>query len=420
MRTFLLLFVLSLTLRLGAMSLMPRDQIPPNPDWETGAVSISLATSGRFADPYLIPTGPTAHMPPLYVGAMSLVYRALGVGFVGGLVRWILVMVASSTLWALMPWLGQRLGVGRRAGVLAGVAGAFSLGFPSELDTFSALALGLLVAAFLFRWRALDGGRGSHQRSFLTGLALGVAFHLQPVFLPVVLGYMAFELWQWRGGRAWRRVGVMAVGMLVACVPWGLRNYTTFHQVVFVRGNLGLELYVGNHEGAHADIDVSSAQRSFRHPRTDRNEAERVLELGEGLYMKEKGRTAVDWIRAHPREFARLTGTRFVYFWAGPLHRGSAAAPYLALTLLALFGAIRVLPTMDAFQRAALLIPLATYPLIYYIVAYMPRYGEPVRWILLLMAAGLLRSRSASSGPTLSPPGPLFRARLLRPFRSGS
>jgi hypothetical protein len=34
---------------------------------------------------------------------------------------------------------------------------------------------------------------------------------------------------------------------------------------------------------------------------------------------------------------------------------------------------------------------LATYPVIYYLVAYIPRYGEPVRWVLLLLAgAGVM------------------------------
>jgi hypothetical protein len=37
-------------------------------------------------------------------------------------------------------------------------------------------------------------------------------------------------------------------------------------------------------------------------------------------------------------------------------------------------------------QRAVLLIPLLTYPLIYYLVAYMGRYRLPMDWILLVLA----------------------------------
>jgi 4-amino-4-deoxy-L-arabinose transferase-like glycosyltransferase len=265
------------------------------------------------------------------------------------------------------------------------------------LESFSALILAFMAAGFLFRWRGVEGSQTGLKGSFVLGLALGLAFHLQPVFLPVALGYMAFELWWWRRERRWRPLGMVALGMVLACLPWGIRNYANFQQVFFVRSNLGLELYVGNHDGAHADIDVSAARGSFRHPRTDRSEAERVLDLGEGPYMSEKLKEALNWISENPGEFLRLTGTRFLYFWVGPLHEPSRAWPYLLLTLLALGGAWRILPHLDSFQRAALLIPLCTFPLIYYVVAYMPRYGEPVRWILMLFAAAAIVGKGTHS-----------------------
>lgn len=385
LRAFLAIFLVGLVLRLWMFSFVPKDLIPPNPKWETGAVAISLAQTGRFADPYLIPTGPTAHMQPLQVGAASLLYRVLGVGHAGGLVRWILVLAVCSLLWASLPWLGNRLGVGREAGVVGGMAGALAVGFPSEVEPVSALALFALLALFAARWRRSATSLG---RSLLLGLATGVAFHLQPVLLPVVLGCVAFELWWSREPRKVGFAGMLLLGMLLACLPWGWRNYQTFEKVFFIRGNLGLELYVGNHPGAHADIDVSSARRSFRHPRTDLAEAERVLEIGEAAYMREKQHEALAWIGDNPGEFLRLTATRVLYFWLGPLHEPVRAFGYTVLFLLAVVGAWRVLPNLRAPERAALLIPLATYPLVYYVVAYMPRYGEPVRWILFLFAGG--------------------------------
>jgi hypothetical protein len=241
----------------------------------------------------------------------------------------------------------------------------------------------LILVAFLARW---SGEAPTAPRSFILGLAVGVAFHLQPALLPVVLGCVTFELWRGRSRRTVTTVSVMLLGIGLACLPWGWRNYKTFDEIMFVRGNFGLELYVGNHDNAHADIDVSVARGSFRHPRTDLQEAESVLELGEAVYMKEKQREALTWIADNPGEFVKLTATRFAYFWAGPLHRPTRALGYLALLVLALVGAWRLLPTLGVPARAALLIPLATYPLIYYFVAYMPRYGEPVRWILFLLA----------------------------------
>ena len=60
------------------------------------------------------------------------------------------------------------------------------------------------------------------------------------------------------------------------------------------------------------------------------------------------------------------------------------------LTVLAIVGAWRSFPRITIPQRAAFLIPLATYPLIYYIVAYMPRYRIPIDWILYILAGAAI------------------------------
>jgi hypothetical protein len=122
-------------------------------------------------------------------------------------------------------------------------------------------------------------------------------------------------------------------------------------------------------------------------------EAEKVLDLGEAEYMEQKKREALDWIASNPGEFLRLTASRIAFFWGGPLHRFPDGSWQLLLSLLALLGARRTLPFLDLPQRAALLIPLLTYPLVYYVVAYMPRYGYPVHWILFLLAGGAFLKR---------------------------
>jgi len=39
-------------------------------------VAASLLRTGRFADPYLIPSGPTAHLPPLWPAILALIFTA--------------------------------------------------------------------------------------------------------------------------------------------------------------------------------------------------------------------------------------------------------------------------------------------------------------------------------------------------------
>ena len=64
-----------------------------------------------------------------------------------------------------------------------------------------------------------------------------------------------------------RLLACLALGAIVACIPWAWRNYKAFHEFLFIRSNFGLELRLANHDGADADIDVTVAREpDFRHP----------------------------------------------------------------------------------------------------------------------------------------------------------
>jgi len=382
-RSFIVIFVLAFAIRGFFLTKVSTQYVLPHTRWEMEAVATALAERGEFADPYVLPTGPTAHLPPVMPGILAAIWRLFGMGLAAGYIAWLVRIATYATLYAMLPWLSEKLGLARQAGVLAGITGSLVALWPGHGEALTAIAMGLLLVAFLRRW---DSSRSSAGGSLLIGLAAGVSFHLQPALLPVVLGCIAFELW-WRAGRRkWRLSTLMVLGMLLAGAPWAYRNYTTFGELFFIRSNLGLELRMGNHEDAAAAMDVMDARQEHRHPRTHEAEARLVQELGEVTYMRLAGREAFDWIVAHPGSFVSLTLSRAVHFWLGPLHRPWIAAWVTALTLLALLGAIRIIPSMAIPQRAALLIPLATYPLIYYVVAYMSRYRVPLNWILLVLA----------------------------------
>jgi len=387
---FWIIFVVAFGLRAGTLALYPRDVLLPNTSWETGAIAESVVRTGRFADPYVIPTGVTAHAPPAYVFLLALLYWAFGFTLFAGVLHWLLVLASYSVMYAMLPWVADRLGIPRGAGAVGGVAGALLVLWPGEVEGFAGVVLALMAVAFARRW---SRPVASDRRSLGMGLAAGASFHLQPALLPVILGWLAFELW-WRREPASRRgTAVLFVGMTLACVPWAVRNQVAFGEQFFVRGNLGLELYVGNHPGAHADVDISSRRGTFAHPRTSTVEAERVRELGEREYMHRKGREAIGWIRDEPVAFVRLTAERIAYLWAGPLHDPPMAAVFTVLTLLALVGGRRILPLLGPPQRAALLVPLVAYPLVYYVTAYQARYRDPINWILLMLAGAALWRR---------------------------
>ena len=379
------ILLVAVTGGLAVLPFVPPDWLLPHTRWETNAVAVSLATRGTFADPYAVPTGPTAHVPPAFPALLALIYSVFGLTVTAGYVTWFVQLAAAAAMVAMLPWLAHRLGAGREAGVIGGLGGALLPRWTYQVECFAAVALGVLLAWHVTRWRL---ARASTAGAVVLGLAWGAAFHLTPSLLPVLLGCLLFGLW-WRGDRqAWLGTGATVLGVVLACTPWAWRNHTVFGDVFFVRGNFGLELRMGNHDGAVADIDLTDVpgQQTERHPRTNLAEARRLQEIGERAYMREARREATAWIRANPVAFLGLSARRALYFWLGAPSQGVLAVLTALLTILAALGLRDRWRALDPPGRAAFVIPMLTFPLVYYVVLFMPRYRAPLAGLLLVLA----------------------------------
>ncbi len=390
-RTSILIFFIAFGIRAIQFAFLASTQENfYRPGGEMGRVALSLLDTGDFANPYMIPTGPTAHPTPLWPALQALIYAAFGITPAAGYVRALIAITSWSLLYALLPWFARSLGLSVRAGILAGIAGALIPQASYELigvgfSAAGALALGLIVAGFQRRW---TGERTSAVSSLLLGVGCGAAFHVLPPLLLVVSGNLVFELGWKYGRRAWTLPAYVAAGAVLACIPWTWRNYVALHGFCFIRSNFGLELRIANQPGAAADIDVTLARAgTLRHPSENLEEARRVRDWGELEYMRRARTEAVAWIGSHPAEFLRLTAMRFVHFWCGPLRLPWVAAVTTVITALALLGLRRTLPRLGVPRRAGLIIPLATFPLIYYIVSYVEHYPIPLTWMTLLLAS---------------------------------
>ncbi len=412
-RAFVCIFALAFAVRalpLASGMVPPAWLVPEGRGTNATAVALTLAATGRYADPYLVPSGPTAHPLPLGTALMAATFKLFGVTPAAGYARCLLHIASRAAMLGLLPLLAARHGLGAPAGVLGGVAGALVLqaGVYEILgwslnEPFAAIALGWLLVAQVRRWTE---ARASAAGSLLLGAGWGVAFHLAPALVVVLLGCVAFELWWRRGARTALLSLAVAAGVVLACVPWAWRNWNDLHAVFFVRSNLGLELRIANHEGALADLEAmdSRDRHALRHPETELAEAHQVAALGEAEYMRRQRDEALAWIAAHPGRFVVLTLERWACFFLGSPRLPLQAAWLTSLTMLALVGFRRLFPGMTTPQRAAVLVPLLTFPAAHAVFAYMFRYTEPLNWLLLLLAGAAVWGWIA---PAVSATGPV-------------
>ena len=383
--------------------------VPLNPAWtmrwETAKVASQLLQTGEYANPYILPSGPTAHAVPFHTALMLAIFALFGTGMGAEYARCGVTMLSFSAMYALMPWFGLKLGLGLRAGFIGGLIGAlnplhFQTGISGGIgEEFAGISMGLLMAASLAAWQA-PGWIGT--RWLLLGCAWGAACHVSPVLLTVLVAFVLFDLLRGGARSKWGQLVLLAAGAVLVCAPWTYRNYKALNGFVFIRSNFGLELRMGNHPGVAATMDQTDRSRPGLHPTTHREEALKVAELGELAYMRRSRDEALNWIAANPGEFARFTASRFLHLWFGSPEDPFSMIVTTLLTILALIGARRAWPILATPQRAAVFLPLLSFPAIYYFLAYMPRYRIPVDWILMLLAgyavSDWIRRREAPGG----------------------
>ena len=164
-RGFLLIFLLHVGLHGFFLTLLDARHVAPHTRFEVTAVAMTLYEKGTFADPYGLPTGPTAHMPPFHPALFAGIYHLLGPTLAAGYVTWLVLIACHGAMWGMLPWLAVRLGLSTGAGLLAGVAGALLPRWSGYVEAPSAIAIGLMLVAFLGRWEGLRPTRSGSSSS---------------------------------------------------------------------------------------------------------------------------------------------------------------------------------------------------------------------------------------------------------------
>lgn len=360
---------------------------------ENQRAALALATRGTLADPFVYPTGPTAHVAPLYPAIIALGTVLSGDSEIGLQLARSLAAVVFGLFIVMLPKVVEWMGMDPRAGLLTAIA--FS--FPTP-PAFTWIELGgqhetvfttvLLAVAVAWTLGSVRKGFLQKSRAITLGILWTFAAHASPVVLLPLIVLLVSSTGLPGVDRSRRlRFGVLVLtAFAIGTLPWSLRNASVLGGYSFIRDNFGLELAVSNSDESVADAHANIDGAMRRHPYFNRVEADAVRALGERAYYAERRTEAIEWIRAHPRRFSELTAQRVYLFFVPRLGVMHHTPFYLMTLLLAPFGM-----ALGAWRRrhevwilAGVLLAFAA-P--YFLVQSSIRYSYPVLWIQVLFAS---------------------------------
>lgn len=354
-------------------------------------VALTLVHQGDFAHPFFaLPTGPTAHTAPGYVFLYALVAKLFGIGATGAVVLWGLNLGFLSLQLALLPLLSKRLGLGVAPGVLAAAFGVIVQPYRVLLE-WEALFTGALLVVLCLLTLAYFQAPRDRGHSVLLGFLWGIAMLTNPECVLLLIAWphiAAMENSPAVMRRARRAMIVALAGAALACLPWFVRNYRTFHSAFFIRDNFGLELFTSNNSCARPTMleNFTSGCHFLTHPSMNPDIAAEVATVGEVQFNRDMMKRAIAWIESNPAAFASLTARRFLKFWFPSLNGLRYSIPMGILTIFSFAG----LAMMYRKHRQAALLLASTlflYPLVHYILQFEARYRYPIFWATFLPAA---------------------------------
>jgi 4-amino-4-deoxy-L-arabinose transferase-like glycosyltransferase len=396
--------LVAFAIRMVVVAFLYQGQMNPRRDhfpfgYETGRIARAIASGRGFSDPLSIQTGATAWMAPLYPYVVAGMFKIFGIYTVGSAIALLTLNSLFSAFTCLPVFLIGRDSFGSRTGTSAAWAWAlfpYSILLSADMIWETCLTTLLLTSLFLIALRLEHSTRLKAWAGF--GLLGGIAALTNPAVLslvPLFAGWACIRLH--RRGEKWALpAAVAAVVLILVLLPWEARNYRTFHELVPLRDNLWMNVWLTN----HGDTSLFTPETSL--PSTNDAEAQEFSRVGELGYMAEKRLQAIDFIRSHPGWFVWMTFRRFLYTWTGAwsLPRSPVAIMHFdpdepfdpanvafctGLSMLAILGLRRAF-VKGAETRWLYALLLASFPLLYYFSISQMRYRHPIDPEILVLA----------------------------------
>ena len=375
--------------------------------WEAGRIARSIVNGHGYGNPFAPEffglTGPTAWLPPLYPLLVAAVFKVFGVYSAAS--AWVLLAVNSalSGATAMLLWEFAARGFGRRVAVWSGwiwalypAAMQYAVRWIWEMTLTTALLMLALVLTLRMRGtgeaRESAGEPATTGRWLLFGLLWGLLALSTSTLVLVLPACAVWLLWgQWRRPHKLARA-VLAGVVAVACVlPWMTRNWIVFHAFVPIRGNLGVESYLGNGPGATGLV------MTYDHPNMSLPQLRLYQQMGEVRYAAYRGALTQAYVRTHRMHFAAISLKRVYFFWmstpsdaAWPIET-ARVLNFGFVSLAGLMGVAlalrRGVPGAALIAGAFLLLPVP-----YYLVMSLARFRHPLEPLLTVCGVYLFQS----------------------------
>jgi 4-amino-4-deoxy-L-arabinose transferase-like glycosyltransferase len=358
------------------------------------------------------------YQAPLYPYFLASIYRLAGHSTL--VVRVVQIVLGAGA--CVLLAVGGRSFVSRRAAWIAGLLLALyapALFFDGlvqkpSLDLFFVTAIVLLLG----RIQDAAGGPGT---AFAAGVVLGCLSLTRENALVLIPAVAAWLAWIARTQDAPRGAGLVAklsgmrlvaallLGSSLMLAPVALRNYRVGHDLVLTTSQFGANFYVGNNEAADGLYEpLVWGHASYPEEHRDALElAEQAA--GRALSPREVSSywagLAWQWIHAHPLDWLRLMGKKWVLVWNAreiadsdePLVYRDASWVMKGLGSLFVFGVVCPLAAAGAVAQRRewrrLLVPglivagIACSTSLFFVFA---RYRFPMVPVLLLLAGAAL------------------------------
>lgn len=417
LQSYLPLALTAIGTRVIAIVLM-HPGFPPGWGGEMVSVANSIATGNGFSSPYIAQTGPTALMPPVYPYLLSVLFKLFGPhSELAGIAALGLNVLFSALVLLPLFVVTKRLFNRQAAFIAVWVWAVLPIsGYTDALYIWNTSLFTLAVTTFLAFTLSLEKNDFSASRLTLYALFGGFIILLEPISLILVA-----VSWLWLAYQRFPAKTLAQALMIASILPcaWIVRNYVVFHQFVFIRSGLGLELSVGIRDNEFESSLLASL------PNRNPNELEKYGQMGELAYVQSRFDEALQWIKENPIEYSEKVVQRIAGYWTG--YRASQIYLFygkfeLIKRIFFSLPALGVILSLFVLKKKHILLVhsiLLLYPVVYYGTHVELRYRLPLDPLLYCLMIGAIAAiyeqikwRYADPFQTL----PSFSKRFVNPI----